>query len=159
MERLIVEELILATRYPNNPVVKVDGKWYLKDLHSPKLISELKMDVDALHKADPKNWPYSTHNSDFLTYGCRPKQGWKPTTLKRAATPEELQQIAQKYHGTIEGERRLTYWPGLKGAETSFVVTTLHIDSGNPVVIEDGIRSMGIEAINGTPSTVDIRIK
>ncbi|MDF7665749.1 hypothetical protein [Bifidobacterium sp. ESL0745] len=157
--KIVVEELVINDKYPDHVIVKIDGKWNLMHVVTHRL-TPIKLDVDGLHEASPENWPYAQHNGEFVMYGLEPKRGWKPAKIGRAATPVELKELADKYHGMLEGEYRQTYWAGLKGAETSFTVTHLHVDGRtNPVQVESDIRAMGIEAANGSPYIVSVRIR
>lgn len=163
-DRLIVDGLYYDPSL-NADLIRIDGLIY-------KLIRNADKEVDpskwlrVVRKSYTeymlKNMDESDFNYKFVWKNLAPRGGFV-VTLRRAITDEEFEALKEKYNltpnditepfidtaGEIYGKK----------ATRTFTAIQIRVNAGEAIPLEHELRDKGIEAFNGSPGRVNIRIK
>lgn len=160
--KLIVDEIIIDPGLPSNFIVRIGVDFYM--MSNAKTTGKVtEKDLRPYKKQTNKTWyrPTSPHN--FWIHGLVPRGGYQ-VDIGRAATEAEFSEVVLKY-GLTEDDVSNEFTDsrgGLYGEEfkKSFPARQIRLKTtGEALEIERELRSKGIEASNGSPDRVNIRVE
>lgn len=161
---LIVDNLIYDIRYRNHMVVQIQDKYYLIDFSWVNLTKESKRTYDELTPIKNKGYENkkSELNSAYIIRKLVPRGGFK-INLGRAITPEEFDEIKQRYSlGEDDISNEFVDVVGRiygKNYRKEYTSVQIRVDSMEALNLESELREKGIEASNIASGRLNIRVK
>ncbi len=163
--KLIVDNLYLDDRFPNNYIIEINNSYFIAPnnvtygnrVPSLKISDMLKpmygrLEKDAMELADYM----------YVFLDCVPKRGFN-VKVGRAITREEFAELKSRFNldetnTTDEFETSKGGFYG-KSAEKYFTAVQIKISAEEAFSLERELNEKGIEASNGSPERVTIRVK
>jgi len=155
---LIVDELYFDPRYPNNPVVRIRENYYMLPGGTQKPIPENKLKTFKTKPAEKSRKAEKAF--EFFMQHTMPRKGFE-VTVGRAATPEEFEEIVEKY-GLGEEDISKEFEDTLGGIygekyQQTIKSRQVRVPDMEAIGLEQELREKGIQAGNGSPGRVNIR--
>ncbi|WP_240416613.1 hypothetical protein [Paenibacillus periandrae] len=161
--KLIVDELIIDPSLPNHVVIRIDSNFYMLR-HSSATDRELTdKDLRQYKKQPHKNWYRPTASYQYWIQGLVPRGGYQ-VEIGRAATEEEFSKIIAD-HCLTEDDVSLEFTDSRgelfgQAYSKSFPAKQIRVKTaGEALALERELRNKGIEAANGSPDRVNIRVQ
>lgn len=158
MQKLTVECAYFLSQYPNNIMVKIDEAYYLlpHNRKSNELSTFKKVDTDFAEKANKREFL----NSDYFFNYLEKKSGYN-IPLGRAISDKEFESLKAKLN--LSEEDISSPFENSKGAiygksAKRYTCVQINVPDGMEIEIEQKLRQKGIEASNGSPNRVNIRV-
>jgi len=157
--KLIVDELIIDPSLPTHVVIRIGADFYM--LHNAQGNKRTETDLRSYKKQVSKEWYRPTDSHNFWVQGLIPRGGYK-VEIGRPATEQEFSQIIAA-HGLNDDDVSNVFTDSrgmIYGEEftQSFQARQIKVESG-AIAIERELRKKGIEASNGSPGRVNIRVE
>jgi hypothetical protein len=155
--RWIVDEVIIDPHYPNSLVVLDRGNYYLV-----RTAKAAVAPTPLPHYQAVSAYRRFSHNFEWVTFGLQPRVGFFTIEVGRAITPSEWDELIKRENlgkddmteefGATIGE---IYGPSVA---QRYKVRQILVDGSHALDVESRLRDMGIEAFNGSPGRVTIRV-
>lgn len=159
-EKLVVDELIFDPALNNDIVVRIGTDYYLiRNLPTPNAIKE--SEIRKYKKTPYKDWRRGTSAWEFFINRLIPRDGYQ-VSVKRAATKEEFDAVCAEYNLTEDdiSNAFIDSVGSLYGEEATKTFTSkqIRVPASAAIGLEGKLKEKGIQASNGSPGRVNIRI-
>ncbi len=150
--RIIVDDLIHEPHYPTSLLARIGEEYFL-------LSGNYKNPTIRPYKTRPNPAWEKAYNSSYLAFNCVPREGFK-IWVGRAATKQEFNEIVKKY-GLTDDDISKPFEDqkgGLYGLDIKYQSIQVRVPADEAIPLESDLLDKGIEAFNGRPGRVNIRI-
>ena len=163
--KLIIDNLYFDSRMPNNYVIEIDGDYFIAPMNMayrnrPKNKTIADMLKPSMRPVAESAMKLAQYNYIFLD--CVPRGGFV-IPLGRAITEEELSELKERFNLTednitSEFETSVGAIYGEKAKKT-YTAIQIKVNADEAISLESELQQKGIEARNGSPERVNIRVK
>ena len=163
--KLIIDNLYFDSRMPNNYVIEIDGDYFIAPMNMayrnrPKNKTIADMLKPSMRPVAESAMELAQYNYIFLD--CVPRGGFV-IPLGRAITEEELSELKERFNltednMTSEFETSVGAIYGKKAKKT-YTAIQIKVNADEAISLESELQEKGIEARNGSPERVNIRVK